>query len=123
MAYAARTVAAGRSARMPAAIPITLIIPRTLQLIVQLASYQGGPPGVFPENAPGMTLIATLFGRWSNNDPFLGSFQFIPPNFSYGNAYSITMNPDNTGNLIINPFGPGVGGVPTIEHCTIWAVQ
>jgi hypothetical protein len=50
-------------------------------------------------------LVAQLTVQWSDGSPFNGTLSFGPPNFSHGSAYAL----DSNNNLIINPYGPGVG--------------
>lgn len=77
-----------------------------------------------PSSTPPGTVVATMTAIWSDGRPFTGTFQFVAPNFDDHGIYAITMNPDHTGNLIINPTGPGVGNEGgNIDNVTIEAVQ
>src|SRR5262249_36310016 len=62
------------------------------------------------QQLPGST-IATLNGHWSDNVSNSHPFQrgyLMPTNFN--KVYAVDQNADFTGNLKINPAGPGVGG-------------
>lgn len=77
-----------------------------------------------PSTTPLGAVVASLQGVWSSGAPFTGSYVFVSPNFDDGGVYAITQNANNTGNLIINPSGPGVGSAGgSVEHVTIEATQ
>lgn len=77
-----------------------------------------------PSTTPKGSVVATLRASWSDGSAFTGSFIFVAPNFDYGGVYAITLNPDRTGQLIVNPNGPGVGSAGgSVEHVTIEATQ
>ena len=78
-------------------------------------------PSIPDDTVLGAT-VATLQGVWSDGKPFTGGYVFVSPNFDDGGIYAITMNLDHSGNLIINPDGPGVSGEGgSIDDVTIEA--
>jgi hypothetical protein len=81
------------------------------------------PNPALPTNAPPGTIVTTIQGQWSNGAAFTGSYPFVAPNFSDGSIYSVILNANGSGNLIVNPSGPGVGSTPTTEHVTLEAQQ
>lgn len=77
-----------------------------------------------PDTTPLGANLATLQGVWSDSSPFTGSYVFVAPYFDDGGVYAVTMNPDHSGNLIINPLGPGVNlGGGTVENISLIARQ
>jgi hypothetical protein len=44
----------------------------------------------------------------SDGSQFLGTIGFGPPNFDAGGVFALTGSP-NSGNIIVNPKGPGIG--------------
>lgn len=89
---------------------------RTLSLVVT-------PPNpVIAPNSPGGTFVANLHGIWSDGSAFSGSYAFVAPNYDDGGIYTIILNDDHSGSLIVNPSGPGVGsGGGTIENVSVVA--
>jgi hypothetical protein len=69
-------------------------------------------------------VVATYTVTMSDGSPFAGTIGFGPPNFDAGGIFSLTGSPPS-GNVIINPSGPGVGpNLSTItDHITLVATQ
>jgi hypothetical protein len=44
----------------------------------------------------------------SDGSPFVGTIGFGPPNFDAGGIFALMGSP-TSGNVIVNPSGPGVG--------------
>lgn len=106
------------SATDPTATPTP---PPTSSPLTIAVTYQPSQPNIPPNDAPG-SFVAKVVATRSDGQPFTGTFVFAPGG-DYGGAYAITMNTDHTGNLIVNPTGPGVGSTPTIEHVQVIANQ
>jgi len=60
----------------------------------------------------------------SDGTPFLGTIGFGAPNFDGGGIFALTGSP-NSGNIIINPNGPGIGPNSTsvTDQITLMATQ
>ena len=69
-------------------------------------------------------VVATYTVTMSDGSPFAGTIGFGPPNFDAGGTFSLTGSPPS-GNVIINPSGPGVGpNLSTItDQITLVATQ
>jgi len=53
-------------------------------------------------------VVAAYTVVMSDGSPFVGTIGFGPPNFDDGGVFALTGSP-NSGNIIVNPNGPGVG--------------
>jgi Domain of unknown function (DUF4082) len=84
-------------------------------------SITSNPPNpTIPSTTPLGATVAQITGAWSDGSPFTGTLSFAAPNFSDGGVYAL----DSNNNLIINPFGPGVGSAGgSTEYVTIVATQ
>lgn len=81
------------------------------------------PNPVIPSTTPLGATVATLSAHWSDNSPFTGGY-LIGPASDPTAIYAIDLNLDHTGNLKINPSGPGVGAQGgTIQDLIIEAYQ
>ncbi len=69
-------------------------------------------------------IVATYAVAMSDGSPFVGTIGFGPPNFDAGGIFALTGSPI-TGNVIVNPNGPGIGpNLGTItDHITLIATQ
>ena len=69
-------------------------------------------------------IVATYRVTMSDGSPFVGTLGFGPPNFDAGGIFALTGSP-TSGNVIVNPSGPGVGpNLSTItDHITLIATQ
>jgi len=77
-----------------------------------------------PDTTPVGAVVATYSVTMSDGSPFMGTISFGPPNFDAGGVFSLTGSPI-TGNIIVNPSGPGIGpNLSTItDHITLLATQ
>ncbi len=74
--------------------------------------------------SPGGTPVATLQGVWSDASPFTGTYGFTAPNNNDGNTFSIVPGTGSSGQLQVNPSGPGVGfDGNTVQNVTVTAIQ
>jgi hypothetical protein len=73
--------------------------------------------------APG-AVVATYTVTMSDGSPFVGTIGFGPPNFDAGGIFALAGSP-TSGNVIVNPSGPGVGpNLSTVtDHITLVATQ
>jgi hypothetical protein len=79
-----------------------------------------------PEFPPAGTVVGTLAATWSDGAPFTGSFEFDasqPKGGNEGGIFAIVNNADHTGQLIVDPNGPGVGMVAVLDRVFVRAVQ
>jgi hypothetical protein len=70
------------------------------------------------------TVVATYTVAMSDGSPFVGTIGFGPPNLDAGGIFALRGSP-TSGNVIVNPNGPGVGpnlGTVT-DHITLIATQ
>lgn len=110
-------IAANDGAIVNSPIAVIAQLP-TLALVITPSS-----PSI-PTTTPLGATVAGLRGVWSDASPFTGGYAFVTPNFDAAGVYAITVNADHTGNLIVNPLGPGVSGSGgTVGDVTIEATQ
>jgi hypothetical protein len=76
-----------------------------------------------PDTTPKGTVVATYAVTMSDGSPFTGTVAFGTPNFDSGGVFSLVATTRATGQLIVNPSGPGVGpNLTTItDHVTLVA--
>jgi hypothetical protein len=69
-------------------------------------------------------IVATYTVTMSDGSPFIGTIGFGPPNLDAGGIFALTGSP-TSGNVIVNPSGPGVGpNLSTItDQITLIATQ
>jgi hypothetical protein len=69
-------------------------------------------------------VVATYTVTMTDGSPFVGTIGFGPPNFDEGGMFALAGSPAS-GNVIVNPNGPGVGpNLSTItDHITLIAKQ
>jgi hypothetical protein len=69
-------------------------------------------------------VVATYTVTMTDGSPFGGTIGFGPPNFDEGGMFALAGSP-TSGNVIVNPNGPGVGpNLGTItDHITLIATQ
>ena len=69
-------------------------------------------------------VVATYTVTMSDGSPFIGTIGFGPPNLDAGGIFALTGSP-TSGNVIVNPSGPGVGpNLSTItDQITLIATQ
>ena len=77
-----------------------------------------------PDTTPVGSVVATYAVTMSDGSPFVGTIGFGPPNFDAGGIFALTGSP-TSGNIIVNPQGPGVGpNLSTVtDHITLVATQ
>ena len=77
-----------------------------------------------PDTTSVDAVVAIYTVTMSDGSPFVGTIDFGPPNFDAGGIFSLTGSPPS-GNVIINPSGPGVGpNLSTItDQITLVATQ
>ena len=61
-----------------------------------------------PDTTPLGAVVATYAVTMSEGSPFLGTMGFGPPNSNAGGIFAMTGSP-SSGNIIVNPNGPGIG--------------
>jgi len=61
-----------------------------------------------PDTTPVGAVVATYTVTMSDGSPFVGTIGFGPPNFDASGIFSLTGSP-TSGNIIVNPSGPGIG--------------
>jgi hypothetical protein len=77
----------------PAAAAVITVSPNTPQL---------------PDTTSVGAVVATYTVTMSDGSPFVGTIGFGPPNFDAGGIFALMGSP-TSGNVIVNPSGPGVG--------------
>ena len=77
-----------------------------------------------PDTTARGAVVATYTVTMSDGSPFVGTIGFGPPNFDAGGIFALAGSP-TSGNVIVNPSGPGVGpNLSTItDHITLVATQ
>ena len=77
-----------------------------------------------PDTTPLGAVVATYAVTMSDGSPFLGTVGFGPPNSNAGGIFAMTGSP-SSGNIIVNPNGPGIGpNTSTItDQITLVATQ
>jgi hypothetical protein len=77
-----------------------------------------------PDTTSAGAVVASYGVRMSDGSPFVGTIGFGPPNFDAGGTFVLTGS-GTSGNIIVNPSGPGVGpNLGTItDHITLVATQ
>ncbi|MBV8507011.1 MAG: hypothetical protein JOZ11_14535 [Alphaproteobacteria bacterium] len=77
-----------------------------------------------PDTASVGSVVATYTVTMSDGSPFVGTIGFGPPNFDAGGIFALTGS-QTSGNIIVNPSGPGVGpNISTVtDHITLIATQ
>ncbi len=77
-----------------------------------------------PDTTSVGAVVATYTVTMSDGSPFVGTIGFGPPNFDAGRIFALMGSP-TSGNIIVNPSGPGVGpNLGTItDHITLMATQ
>ena len=77
-----------------------------------------------PDTASVGSVVATYTVTTSDGSPFVGTIGFGPPNFDAGGIFALTGS-QTSGNIIVNPSGPGVGpNISTVtDHITLIATQ
>jgi hypothetical protein len=77
-----------------------------------------------PDTTSVGAVVATYMVTMSDGSPFVGTIGFGPPNFDAGGIFALTGSP-TSGNVIVNPNGPGVGpNLSTVtDHITLVATQ
>ena len=77
-----------------------------------------------PDTTPKGAVVATYTVAMSDGSPFVGTIGFGPPNFDAGGIFSL-MGAPTSGNIIVNPTGPGIGpNLGTItDQITLVATQ
>jgi hypothetical protein len=77
-----------------------------------------------PDTTARGAVVATYTVTMSDGSPFVGTIGFGPPNFDAGGIFALAGSP-TSGNVIVNPNGPGVGpNLSTIiDHITLVATQ
>jgi hypothetical protein len=77
-----------------------------------------------PDTASVGSVVAIYTVTMSDGSPFVGTIGFGPPNFDAGAIFALTGSP-TSGNVIVNPSGPGVGpNMSTVtDHITLIATQ
>jgi hypothetical protein len=75
------------------------------------------------DTTPKGSVVATYTITMSDGSPFTGTIGFGPPNFDNGGVFALVVITLSTGQIIVNPNGPGVGPNPiTItDHITLVA--
>jgi len=95
-----------------------LFTPAPGQSPVLSLSVQPPNPSI-TSTAPSGTAVATIVATWSDGSPFTGTFGFAQPYSNDGGVFALVGN-----KLIINPSGPGVGGLAgTVQNATVVATQ
>jgi hypothetical protein len=61
-----------------------------------------------PDTTSVGAVVATYMVTMSDGSPFVGTIGFGAPNFDAGGIFALTGSP-TSGNVIVNPNGPGVG--------------
>jgi hypothetical protein len=92
--------------------------PPTVKIIVTPNTPQ------LPDTTSVGAVVATYTVTMSDGSPFVGTIGFGSPNFDAGGIFALTGSP-TSGNIIVNPNGPGVGpnsGTVT-DHITLIAMQ
>jgi hypothetical protein len=109
IAKSAAITATGAAPPPPPPAPMITVTPNT--------------PQVLDTTSVG-AVVATYTVTMSDGSPFVGMIGFGPPNFDAGGIFALTGSP-TTGNVIINPSGPGVGpNLSTItDQITLAATQ
>jgi hypothetical protein len=89
--------------------PVITVTPNTPQL---------------PDTTSRGAVVATYTVTMSDGSPFVGTIGFGPPNFDAGGIFALTGSP-TSGNVIVNPSGPGVGpNLSTVtDHITLVATH
>ena len=92
--------------------------PPTVNIIVTPNTPQ------IPDTTSVGAVVATYTVTMSDGSPFVGTIGFGPPNFDAGGIFALTGSP-TSGNVIVNPNGPGVGpNLSTVtDHITLIATQ
>jgi hypothetical protein len=77
-----------------------------------------------PDTTARGAVVATYAVTMSDGSPFVGTIGFGPPNFDAGGIFALAGSP-TSGNVIVNPNGPGVGpNLSTVtDHITLVATQ
>ncbi len=77
-----------------------------------------------PDTTSVGAVVATYTVTMSDGSPFVGTIAFGSPNFDAGGIFALTGSP-TSGNVIVNPSGPGVGpNLSTItDQITLVATQ
>jgi hypothetical protein len=77
-----------------------------------------------PDTTSVGAVVATYMVTMSDGSPFVGTIGFGPPNFDAGGIFALTGS-STSGNVIVNPNGPGVGpNLSTVtDHITLIAMQ
>jgi hypothetical protein len=92
--------------------------PPTVKIIVTPNTPQ------LPDTTSVGAVAATYTVTMSDGSPFVGTIGFGSPNFDAGGIFALTGSP-TSGNIIVNPNGPGVGpnsGTVT-DHITLIAMH
>jgi hypothetical protein len=77
-----------------------------------------------PDTTSAGAVVASYTVTMSDGSPFVGTIGFGPPNFDAGGIFALTGSPAS-GNVIVNPSGPGVGpnSGSITDHITLMATQ
>jgi hypothetical protein len=77
-----------------------------------------------PDTTSRGAVVATYTVAMTDGSPFVGTIGFGPPNFDAGGIFALAGSP-TSGNVIVNPNGPGVGpNLSTVtDHITLVATQ
>ena len=77
-----------------------------------------------PDTTSRGAVVAAYTVTMSDGSPFVGTIGFGPPNFDAGGIFALAGSP-TSGNVIVNPNGPGVGpNLSTVtDHITLVATQ
>jgi hypothetical protein len=93
----------------PPISPVITVTPNTPQL---------------PDTTSRGAVVATYTVAMTDGSPFVGTIGFGPPNFDAGGIFALAGSP-TSGNVVVNPNGPGVGpNLSTVtDHITLVATQ
>jgi hypothetical protein len=77
-----------------------------------------------PDTTSVGAVVASYTVTMTDGSPFVGTIGFGPPNFDAGGIFALTGSPAS-GNVIVNPSGPGVGpnSGSLTDHITLMATQ
>jgi hypothetical protein len=92
--------------------------PPTVKIIVTPNTPQ------LPDTTSVGAVVASYTVTMSDGSPFVGTIGFGSPNFDAGGIFALTGSP-TSGNIIVNPNGPGVGpnSSTVTDHITLIAMQ
>ena len=93
----------------PSVSPVITVTPNTPQL---------------PDTTSRGAVVATYTVAMTDGSPFVGTIGFGPPNFDAGGIFALAGSP-TSGNVVVNPNGPGVGPNLSMvtDHITLVATQ